>query len=109
MFLLELELGDETFICKDLSLNRLPESFHFYDGILNFIKENISREKLVFYNLKSTLRDKLESNVRQVILDKFCASSDKYELTLKPQVTNAKSRNEIDYRTSPHTDALQMS
>ena len=59
LFLNELEQGEETFICKDLSLNRLPTSFHFYDGILNYIKENISKDKLQFYSLKSTLRDNM--------------------------------------------------
>lgn len=57
IFLLELELGEETYICKDLSISNLPTSYHYYDGILNFIKENISKEKLNFYNLKSTMRN----------------------------------------------------
>lgn len=73
LFLIELELGEETFICKDLSLDSLPKSFHFYDGILNFIKENISKEKLKFFSLKSTMQSfyNEQADFKQAIIKLF--------------------------------------
>ena len=109
LFLLELELGEETFIGRDLSLVRLPKSFHFYDGILNFIKDNISREKLTFYSLKQTMREQIltRGDVQRTIMEKFLGSEN--NLTFKSKVVNRKMRNEIDHTTSPHISGLQMS
>ena len=52
LFILELEQGTEVFIPPDLCINRYPQSFRFYDHILNFIKENLSTERKDFYCAK---------------------------------------------------------
>ena len=112
LFLIELELGEETLICKDMQLEHLPKSYHYYDGILNYIKESISKEKLKFFSLKSTMQNFYDkrSDVKLAILKLFCAGADEgEELTFKPQVVNKKSRNEIDHRPSPHITGVQKS
>jgi hypothetical protein len=44
IFIMNIELGLETFIPKVLSQDHLPVSFRFYDPILHIVTENCSEE-----------------------------------------------------------------
>lgn len=41
----EVELGNPTLVNADCTLDRLPQSFRYYDFILNYIKENMSPQR----------------------------------------------------------------
>jgi len=46
MFIYELERGHEAFIPNDLSQDKLPLSFKYYDPIIAIVAENISDQKI---------------------------------------------------------------
>lgn len=68
MIISSLENGAEVFIPPEISVDKLPESYRYYDPILNIIQQNISedaREKIslgdrmaleLYISQKSTFR-----------------------------------------------------
>lgn len=52
IFMIELLAGKETSIPKELSQQSFPESFRFYDPILNMIKSLIPAENLEVFAMK---------------------------------------------------------
>ena len=55
LFVHEIEYGSEVFIPNELSQDRLPYTFRYYDPILNFVQDNITDDKRDFYLLKNQL------------------------------------------------------
>ena len=55
VFVLNVELGYETFIPPDLSQDSLPKSFRYYDCILNYVTENMKPERVEFFCLKRSI------------------------------------------------------
>lgn len=53
--ILELEQGHEVIIPRELSQDRLPTSFRYYDFILRFIQENSSPQLSFFQRMKNKL------------------------------------------------------
>ena len=51
-FIKEIEEGEEVFIPRDLSQDRLPWSFRFYDPIQAYIQEMISPDRRAYFTLK---------------------------------------------------------
>ena len=49
----EIEYGGEVFIPNELSQDRLPYAFRYYDPILTFVQDNIDDEKRDFFLLKN--------------------------------------------------------
>lgn len=52
MLLIEIELGREVLLANELSQDKLPMSFTYYDSIIRFIQSNITTERRDYYNLR---------------------------------------------------------
>mmetsp|Transcript_21305 Transcript_21305/g.32979 ORF Transcript_21305/g.32979 Transcript_21305/m.32979 type:complete len:82 (-) Transcript_21305:1133-1378(-) len=52
-FVLEIEQGAEVFIPHELSQDKLPLSFRFYDPVLKIIHTNMSHERKQYFSLKT--------------------------------------------------------
>ena len=67
LFLLEANLGQETYIPDQLQQTLLPYSYRYYDFLVLFLKENLSqeiREKVLF---KCSLYNSLDNSNEGVI------------------------------------------
>ena len=54
-FTLEIEMGKEVLIPRELSMNDFPVSFQFYDCILNVLDATISYERKEIFYLRNHL------------------------------------------------------
>jgi hypothetical protein len=54
LFLIDIEQGREVFIPNDLQQKKLPMTFRYFDPILQYIQESISKEKKQFFALKTS-------------------------------------------------------
>jgi hypothetical protein len=48
LFLIDLELGEEVIIPKELSMDMLPQSFRYYDYILLMVQEKATQDRRQF-------------------------------------------------------------
>ena len=114
LFVHEIEYGSEVFIPNELSQDRLPYSFRYYDPILNFVQDNITDDKRDFYLLKNQLayllysrsdpiRDELEK------LGFYEGALNKSRQTFVRSAINRKAPYELRHWDSPHTMSLQRS
>ena len=55
IFIFEIEQGNEAFITKDISQDIYPNSFRYYDFILNFVREKISFNRREVYGIKKAI------------------------------------------------------
>jgi hypothetical protein len=52
IFVLEIEQGREVSIPKELNQNDLPYSFRYYDPLITFIQETVSKQRKTYHHLK---------------------------------------------------------
>ena len=62
-FILELEWGHEVIIPRDLSQDYLPKSYRYYDFLLRFIQDNISKELSLFQKMKNNLEETFDNKL----------------------------------------------
>ena len=53
LFIMDIEHGDEVAIPKELRQPSLSIQYKFYDPLLSFINESVSKEMRNFFNLKN--------------------------------------------------------
>ena len=56
MFVLELEMGHEVFIPKELQIDNYPISYQFYDSIINHTQSTASVETKEYFKFKNNFR-----------------------------------------------------
>jgi hypothetical protein len=56
MFIIEVEQGNETYIPNELSQDKLPMSFWFYDPILIWVQDQVSKSKQHLCNFRNEFR-----------------------------------------------------
>ena len=107
LFVHEIEYGGDVFIPNELSQDRLPHAFRYYDPILSFVQDNIDDDKRLYYLLKNQLayllysksdpiKDELEKLgiikgelYRRVILWRFSAQQVKHgKMTKEMEAAN---------------------
>ena len=106
--MLEIEEGREVFIPLELSQDRLPWSFRYYDPVMRYIIANCSRVQRGCFKLeyKLNLARIKDENLKLRLMAEFDGNS---KLAFKHSVVNEKERNEINVLESQHTMALQRS
>ena len=89
-FVMELELGQEVLIPRELSQNNLSYSFRFFDPIFHIVQEMMDPKKKIFYNMKTQLNLKsIYDKDKMVALEKLIGISNaKKEMVHKPTVLN---------------------
>lgn len=114
--MIELELGKEVFVPKDMSQSSLPISFRFYDPIINMIKKRMLVERREYYGLKKALAFTFNNeSASKYILEKMGVTNDIFaddttrKLTFQYDVVNKQSKKEINHHGSPHVMQLQRS
>jgi len=55
LFLMDLEIGEEVLIPKELSQDGLPYSYRYYDYILLLVQEKATSDRRAFTQMKSKL------------------------------------------------------
>ena len=63
LFLQEVQDGGDVFIPQDLSQNRLPWSFRYYDPLLLNVTERMGDEKKDFFKLQNKLKTEIYGSV----------------------------------------------
>jgi len=108
--ILEVEQGKEVYIPRELSLDRLPTSYRFYDFLINYVKEQVSAERKEFYGLKKALTNsmhkKLESNY---LLEKMGLNDVDERLVYRIKLNDPSRVFEINHLRSEHTMDVQRS
>ena len=110
----EIEYGGEVFIPNELSQDRLPCGFRYYDPILTFVQDNIDDEKRDFFLLKNQLAYLLYSKSDPIKdeLEKLgiCEGAlTKKKIVFTRSAVNQKAPYELKHWESPHTTSLQRS
>jgi hypothetical protein len=86
---MNIEIGLEVLIPKQLSMDQLPLSFRYYDPIQLIVKELISEERKELFHVKNNYNMKRinETDTLKIILKKFKIYDEDAEqkLTFKPQ------------------------
>lgn len=49
LFIMDVEEGGEILIPRELSQDQLPQSFRYYDPILNIIMDNFTQERVEYF------------------------------------------------------------
>ena len=113
LFINEVENGTETYIPNDLSQDKLPMSFRYYDPIIAIISEHVSHRKRENLTLKQKVAHKLhqDGDIKRMILEKTGVHSarGKEPLVFKYTAINKKLPVGVNHHNSHHTMALQRS
>ena len=110
---LHIEQGDEVLIPAELSQNHLPQSFRFYDPILQMVERNFSEEKKNFYLLRNHLiQTKINSSNFPKLLKQQAGllpkpGQEKLHINLKQ--LNSKQVHDVNYMSSDHSMGIQRS
>jgi hypothetical protein len=115
LFLIDIEQGREVFIPTDLQQRKLPMTFRYFDPILQYIQESISKEKKQFFALKTSFnleqmrdRDILSKIRRKIIgLDDNEVENKLYQKYSK--ISHNTVEDLINHRKSIHSLSLQRS
>ena len=109
LLIIELEQGLEIFIPRDFQQNELPNSFRYFDPILQIVQESISKERKQFFLLK------LQFNLSHVRARDYKGRllalliGEDSKLHSKQHSINNRQVPAIDHTQSQHTLALQRS
>ena len=106
MFALELEKGTEVFIPDELTCDRFPISFRYYDPIILISNELFSKDSKIYHQMKaemSAVQEPLKDWLREF------TSPDASSLRHKHAVVTDKETQELKLQESLHAMSLQKS
>ena len=98
LFIFEIQTGKEVFIPAELSQDYLPQTFRYYDFILNYVMDNVSQDTKELYTFVNDMRLKFyksQKSMMETIKGKIGMSSDKTRLAAKNKLVSEKAINEI--------------
>lgn len=115
IFIIDIEQGQEVFIPGDLQQNKLPMTFRYFDPILQYIQESISKEKKQYFALKTSFnleqmrdRDFIAKTSRKIIgLDDN--GVDKKLVNKYSKISHNDVEDTINHMDSVHALSLQRS
>ena len=87
LLLLDIELGREVLIPEELSQDKLPLSFRYYDSILRFIQTRISKEKQEQFNLRKQMALSMHNQSTEAWIKRIFGSDKSDEAKLHLTVT----------------------
>jgi len=53
LYIIEIQLGNEVFIPKELSQDHFPKSFRYYDPIFQIVLDNVDDERKEYFHSKN--------------------------------------------------------
>lgn len=113
LFVLELEHSQEVYIPDELSCDRCPSSFHYYDPIIQITNQLFSVKQKLYHCLKTEFYlKKLKGNdfKRDFLERAGClATQGTWKQTFKHGLIVEKDKNEVKVQQSKHTMSLQKS
>lgn len=112
IFISEIGQGKESFILPELSNDRLPTQFWFYDSIIQQIQNCVDpkRKDIVIKQSQFQLAVYRSENFKKKALEKYgFIDPPDTKIFLKPKQINMKESNEINHYLSPATMTLQKS
>lgn len=59
MFVIQIEVGTETFIPRELTIDQYSASYWYYDSILNMVKQKCSEQRKELLQIKNTFNMQL--------------------------------------------------
>ena len=113
IFIMNIEIGLEVLIPKQLTMQNLPMNFRYYDPIQLIVRELISEDRKELFQFKNAYNMKRmqETDAITIILKKFKIYDAEAEekLTFKPEQINQRDMNQIAPWESEHATLLQRS
>ena len=96
IFIADIEQGREIYIPDELSVDRYPVSFRYYDSVIRLVRKMISEDMKQYYSFKNSFRMEFYQNedFKQKILEKLGIvektqfDQDNVKLTFRHQIVN---------------------
>lgn len=84
MFVIQIEVGTETFIPTELSQDQYPSAFRYYDSVLQMVLQRVSEQRKEWLSVKNNFNMQLiqKTDVKIKIFQKLGMSYDN-KLTFK--------------------------
>ena len=67
LFTLEIQSGNEIYIPNELSQDKLPSSFRYYDFILNYVMDNMSHDTNELVRFRNDLKLSFFRNQKNIL------------------------------------------
>lgn len=115
MFIIEVEEGKETYIPNELSQDSLPINFRFYDPILIWVQDLVSKSKQSLCDFKNEFRLNFyrDNSIERRLLSTLGIGGDgsahQEKHVCKHQAVAENERKEIIPQKSSHVMSLQRS
>ena len=112
LFLMDLELGEEVIIPRELSMDQLPQSYRYYDYILLMVQEKATQDRRQFSHMKAKLNNMFDEKLSLKNTLGYGYLIEKLNGNNKKLIISKNSKiqiEEIDHNKSRHTSEVQRS